>query len=84
MTGLQIPSMAYPPSSAVSYFNKILFISYQNDWLNGDGAFFVIRCINLTSNKTKKQRHGVFFFFKHYTGIVLRAIYSGSCIQFAR
>ena len=39
MAGLQILSMDYPPSSNVSYLNKILFISHQNDRLIGDGAF---------------------------------------------
>ena len=45
--GLQIPSMAYPPSSTVSYFNHIFFISNLNDWLIVDGVFFFIRCIIL-------------------------------------
>ena len=54
--GLQIPSMAYPPSSTISYFNQICFISNLNDWLVVDGAFFVIRCINfLLSNKAEKN-----------------------------
>ena len=39
MADLQNPSMAYPPSSYVSYFNKLLLISYRNDWLFADGAF---------------------------------------------
>jgi hypothetical protein len=51
---LQIPSMAYPPSSTVSYFNQICFISNLNDWWSVDGVFYVIRCIILLSNKTKK------------------------------
>ena len=55
--------MAYPPSSNVSYFNKILFISYQNDWLLGDGAFFVIRCIISLSNKTKIPNEIVYYIF---------------------
>ena len=53
--GLQIPSMAYPPSSTVSYFNQIYFISNLNDWLIVDGVFFVILCIILLSNKTEKS-----------------------------
>ena len=52
--GLQIPSMAYPPSSTVSYFKQICFLSNLNDWLIVDGVFFVIRCIILLSNKTEK------------------------------
>ena len=52
--GLQIPSMAYPPSSTVSYFNQICFISNLNEWLIVDGVLFVIRCIILLSNKTEK------------------------------
>ena len=47
--------MAYPPSSTVSYFNQICFISNLNDWLIVDGVFFVIRCITLLSNKTEKN-----------------------------
>ena len=47
--------MAYPPSSTVSYFNQICFISNLNDWLIVDGVFFVIRCIILLSNKTEKN-----------------------------
>ena len=53
--GLQIPSMAYPPSSTVSYFNQICIISNPNDWLIVDGVFFVIRCIILLGNKTILQ-----------------------------
>ena len=64
MAGLQIPSMAYPPSSTVSYFNKILFISYQNDRLIGDGAFFVIRCIISLNNKTKKNKEIMYCFLE--------------------
>ena len=47
--------MAYPPSSTVSYFNQICFISNLDDWLIVDGVFFVIRCIILLSNKTEKN-----------------------------
>ena len=47
--------MAYPPSSTVSYFNQICFISDLNDWLIVDGVFFVIRCIILLSNKAEKN-----------------------------
>ena len=54
--GLQIPSMAYPPSSTVSYFNQICFISNLNDWLIVDGVFYVIRCIILLSNKTEEKK----------------------------
>ena len=49
--GLQIPSMAYPPSSTVSYFSQICFISNLNDWLIVDGVFFVIRCIKIQDSK---------------------------------
>ena len=37
--GLQIPSMAYPPSSTVSHFKKIFSMSNLNDWLIADGVF---------------------------------------------
>ena len=47
--------MAYPPSSTISYFNQIYFISNLNDWLIVDGVFFVIRSIILLSNKTEKN-----------------------------
>ena len=47
--------MAYPPSSSVSYFNQICFMSNLNDWLIVDGVFFVIRCIILLCNKTEKN-----------------------------
>ena len=57
--GLQIPSMAYPPSSTVSHFKMIFSISNLNDWLIGDGVFFVIRCIILLSNKTENKINGV-------------------------
>ena len=53
---MQIPSMAYPPSSTISYFNQICFISNLNDWLIVDGVFFVIRCIILLSNKSEKLK----------------------------
>ena len=53
--GLQIPSMAYPPSSTVSYFNHICIIYNPNDWLIVDGVFFVIRSIILLGNKTILQ-----------------------------
>ena len=43
--------MTYPPSSTVSYFNQICFISNLTDWLIVDGVFFVIRCIILLSEK---------------------------------
>ena len=56
---MQIPSMAYPPSSTVSYFNQICFISNLNDWWSVDGVFYVIRCIILLSNKTKKRKRGI-------------------------
>ena len=55
--------MAYPPSSTVSYFNQICFVSYLNDWLIVDGVFFVIRCIVLLSNKTEKMKHVVYLLF---------------------
>ena len=45
--------MAYPPSSNVSHFKKIFSLSNLNDWMIADGAFFVIRCIILLSNKTE-------------------------------
>ena len=60
---MQIPSMAYPPSSTVSYFNQICFISNLNDWLIVDGVFFVIRCIILLSNKTEKMKQVVYLLF---------------------
>ena len=47
--------MTYPPSSTVSYFNQICFISNLNDWLIVDGVFFDIRCIILLSSKTEKK-----------------------------
>ena len=47
--------MAYPPSSAVSHFKVIFSISNLNDWLIGDGVFFVIRCIFLLRNQTEKR-----------------------------
>ena len=65
--GLQIPSMAYPPSSTVSYFNQICFISNLNDWLIVDGVFYtkiVIRCIILLSNKTEKMKQVVYLLFR--------------------
>ena len=49
--GLQIPPMAYPPSSTVSHLKKIVSISNLNDWLIVDGVLFVIRCMILLSNK---------------------------------
>ena len=55
--------MAYPPSSTVSYFNQICFISNLNDWLIVDGVFFDIRCIILLSNKTEKLKQVVYLFF---------------------
>ena len=55
--------MAYPPSSIVSYFNQICFISNLNDWLIVDGVFFVIRCIILLSNKTGKMKQVVYYCF---------------------
>ena len=61
--GLQIPSVAYPPSSTVSYFNQICFISNLNDWLIVDGVFFVIRCIILLSNKTEKMKQVAYLLF---------------------
>ena len=45
--GLQIPSMAYPPSLTVSHFNQIFSISNLNDWLIADGVFFIIRRIQV-------------------------------------
>ena len=53
VAGLQIPSMTYPPSSTISHFNKVCFISNLNAWLFADGAFFVIRCTISLSNKTE-------------------------------
>ena len=53
VAGLQIPSMTYPPSSTISHFNQMYFISNLNAWLFADGAFFVIRCIISLSNKTE-------------------------------
>ena len=50
MDGLQIPSMAYSPSSTVSYFNKILFISYQNDRLIAAGIYVNYRTIGARSS----------------------------------
>ena len=61
--GLQIPSMAYPPSSTVSYFNQVCFISNLNDWLIVDGVFYVIRCIILLSNNTLKIKQVVYLLF---------------------
>ena len=61
---MQIPSMAYPPSSTVSYFNQICLISNLNDWLFVDGVFFVIRCIILLSNKTEKINMCFYCFFR--------------------
>jgi len=61
--GLQIPSMAYPPSSTISYFNQICFTSNPNDWLIVDGVFFVIRCIILLENKTEKLKQVVYLLF---------------------
>ena len=62
MAGLQILSMHYPPSSNVSYFNKILFISHQNDRLIGGGEF--IPCIISLSNNTKIPNKMVYYMFR--------------------
>jgi len=43
VAGLQIPFMAYPPSSAVSHFNRIMFLFNLNDWLIADGAFYFVK-----------------------------------------
>ena len=56
--------MAYPPSSTVSYFNQICFISNLDDWLIVDGVFFVIRCIILLSNKTEKIKQVLYLLFR--------------------
>ena len=73
--GLQIPSMAYPPSSTVSYFNQICFISNLNDWLIVDGVFFVIRCITLLRNKTEKMKPVVYVLFLSKRCSVERSLY---------
>ena len=73
--GLQIPSMAYPPSSTVSYFNQICFISNLNDWLIVDGVFFVIRCIILLRNKTEKMKQVVYLLFLSKRCSVERSLY---------
>ena len=73
--GLQIASMAYPPSSTVSYFNQIYFISNLNDWLIVDGVFFVIRCIILLSNKTEKMKQVVYLLFLSKRCSVERSLY---------
>ena len=67
--------MAYPPSSAVSYFNQIYFISNLNDWLIVDGDFFVIRCIILLSNKTEKLKQAVYLLFVSKRFSVQRSVY---------
>ena len=72
---MQIPSMAYPPSSTVSYFNQVCFISNLNDWLIVDGAFFVIRCIILLSNKTEKMKQMVYQLFVSKGCSVERNVY---------
>ena len=72
---MQIPSMAYPPSSTVSYFNQIYFISNLNDWLIVDGVFFVIRCIILLSNKTEKMKQVVSLLFLSKRCSVERSLY---------
>ena len=59
---MQIPSMAYPPSSTVSHFKKIFSMSNLNDWLIADGVFFVIRCIILLSNKTANTNQVVYIY----------------------
>ena len=74
--GLQIPSMAYPPSSTVSYFNQICFISNLNDWLIVDGVFYVIRCIILLSNKTEKMKQVVYLLFLSKCCSFERSLYS--------
>ena len=56
VAGLQIPSMAYPPSSPVSHFKRIMFLFNLNDWLIGDGAFFIIRRTISLSNKKEKEK----------------------------
>ena len=73
--GLQIPSMAYPPSSTVSYFNQVCFISNLNDWLIADGVFFAIRCIILLSNKTEKIKQVVYLLFVSKCSSVERSLY---------
>jgi hypothetical protein len=60
---LQIPSMAYPPSSTVSHFKMIFSMSNLNDWLIADGVFFVIRCIIFISNKTGVKSNQVAYLF---------------------
>ena len=60
--------MVYPPSSTVSYFNQICFISNLNDWLIVDGVFFVIRCIILLSNKTEKMKK--WFIYCYFRSVV--------------
>ena len=67
--------MAYPPSSTVSYFNQVRFVSNLNDWLIADGVFFVIRCIILLSNKTGKLKHVAYLLFVSKRCSVERSVY---------
>ena len=67
--------MAYPPSSTVSYFNQICFISNLNDWLIVDGVFSVIRCIVLLSNKTEKMKQVAYLLFLSKRCSVERSLY---------
>ena len=67
--------MAYPPSSTVSYFNQICFISNLNGWLIVDGVFYVIRCIILLSNKAEKMKQVVYLLFLSKRCSVERSLY---------
>jgi len=53
VASLQIPSMAYRPSSVVSRFSWITPLYNLNDWWSiSDGAFLVIRC-TISLKRTK-------------------------------
>ena len=56
MVSLQIPSMAYPPSSTVSHVQRsvryIYYYDKENDWLVVDVAFFITPCNNIVINIT--------------------------------
>ena len=65
VASLQIPSMAYRPSSVVSRFSWITPLYNLNDWWSiSDGAFLVIRCtisLKTTKNINTQKRCTVCF-----------------------
>ena len=59
MAILQIPSMAYPPSSSVRHFTRITILSNLNDFLIAGGVFRHRYCgvVDVAANRYKCTIH---------------------------